>query len=254
MSEIEEKKLLDALAKAKDADIVKAQFIANMSHEIRTPLNSIIGLVTLLQVQEDMDEKKRKDYYKIIRESGEFLLSIIDEMLIFSKLGAKKFHFNPVKFNFLDTIDDIRARFEALAKAKSLDFSFKIDKSIPEELISDPVLLKHILGNLLMNAVKYTKSGYISFSISIDEITKKGYRLLMRIKDTGIGIAKENQEKIFSSFFQVDGSNTREFGGTGLGLAIVREMTELINGKLRTNSNLGKGSEFYFSCDFQAVN
>ena len=223
-----------------EADRLKSEFLANMSHELRTPLNSVIALsgILLARMDGDLTEEQEKQV-KIIKKSGKNLLELINDILDLSKIESGKMEISLEEFYIEDVVNDDRAMVTPLASEKEINISFIKNEEIPV-IRSDRNKIKQILLNLLSNAVKFTPKGG---SITIDATGKDG-RVELRVTDTGIGIAKENLDKIFEEFRQIDGSSTREYGGTGLGLAITRRFVKLLGGEIRVESEIGKGSTF----------
>lgn len=223
-----------------EADRLKSEFLANMSHELRTPLNSVIALsgILLARMDGDLTEEQEKQV-KIIKKSGKNLLELINDILDLSKIESGKMEISLEEFYIDDVVNDNKAIVTPLASEKEINISFIKNEEIPV-IRSDRNKVKQILLNLLSNAVKFTPTGG---SITIDATGRDG-RVELRVTDTGIGIAKENLDKIFDEFRQVDGSSTREYGGTGLGLAITRRLVKLLGGEIRVESEIGKGSTF----------
>ena len=223
-----------------EADRLKSEFLANMSHELRTPLNSVIALsgILLARMDGDLTEEQEKQV-KIIKKSGKNLLELINDILDLSKIESGKMEISLEEFYIEDVVNDDRAMVTPLASEKEINISFIKNEEIPV-IRSDRNKIKQVLLNLLSNAVKFTPKGG---SITISATDRDG-RVELSVTDTGIGIAKENLDKIFDEFRQVDGSSTREYGGTGLGLAITRRLVKLLGGEIRVESEIGKGSTF----------
>jgi signal transduction histidine kinase/ActR/RegA family two-component response regulator len=237
-----------AIAKkiAEDATKSKSLFLSNMSHEIRTPLNGIIGLTELL-LGENHDEKTI-NMLDSIKYSADHLIHIINEILDFSKIEAGKIEFEKVDFNLRRLIDEMLKNMTFTVKSKGLDLKYELDENLPDFVNGDPVKLNQILTNLLGNAVKFTKSGFIKLMVSMKKPDAYGniQGIYFCVADTGIGIPEDKLESIFQSFQQSDSSTTREFGGTGLGLTISKSFVELQGGKMWVNSKVGQGSVFQF--------
>ncbi|MEA2100256.1 MAG: FIST N-terminal domain-containing protein, partial [Campylobacterota bacterium] len=241
--------LQEARVKAEKAEAIQAMFLANMSHEIRTPMNGILGFSELL-LNSNLDETQ-KNYVDIINSSANGLLGIINDILDFSKLQNEKVEIEKIP---VDTIYEFNNLFELLrsiADNKSIKYTKNFDENISKCLLCDPTRIKQVLTNLISNAIKFTPDfGQVEFIVDVIKTTNSTQKILFKIKDSGIGIAKDKQKLIFVAFSQADSSTTREFGGTGLGLSISKGFVDTMGGELKVNSTLGEGSEFSFELEF----
>ncbi|SMF28870.1 response regulator [Desulfovibrio gilichinskyi] len=220
------------------ADRLKSEFLSNMSHELRTPLNSILALSQLMQIKgTGKDEKKEAEYLHVIERNGKHLLSLINDILDLSKIESGRMDLFLNNFSPAELLEDVSTTIRPMAERKSLSFIVKIDYY--QSMFSDRDKIRQILLNLMSNAVKFSDKGTIEVLLTTEE-----EHLVLHVKDTGIGIAIENQEAIFDEFRQVDGSTSRKHEGTGLGLAICRKLANMLEGELKVASELGQGSTF----------
>ncbi|MCD6590865.1 MAG: HAMP domain-containing protein [Candidatus Aenigmarchaeota archaeon] len=243
-----EDELKKTLQELKEMDVKKDQFISIAAHELKTPLTSIHGFSQLLQNKKIADDPaKREKYLKIMDRETKRLAKLVDDILNLSRidLGAVKLAFEKVDVNEL--MDSVRREMEVQIKKKGLKSECIIEKGLPK-IVTDREKLTQILINLISNAVKYTEKGKITV-----KVFKDNEHVHFMVKDTGIGIAKDQQEKIFERFYQIDSSYTRKAGGTGLGLALCREFVTLLGGKIWVKSKKGKGSEFHFVLPVKGV-
>ena len=238
-----------AKQEAQDANKVKSDFLAKMSHELRTPLNGVIGFTR--QLYKTPLNKNQIDYLDTIELSANSLLSIISDILDFSKLEAGAMELEKIHFQLRDTVNEVLTLLAPSAHEKSLELSIYIQDKVPENLIGDPTRFKQVLINLISNAIKFTESGSITVDIECRLFDIKHTSLLVSIKDTGHGISADKQDSLFMAFGQADSSITRRFGGSGLGLIITKHIVEAMKGGISLNSALGKGSCFTFNAMFE---
>jgi signal transduction histidine kinase/DNA-binding NarL/FixJ family response regulator len=227
---------------AEIANRTKSEFLANMSHEIRTPMNAILGFSDLLEGM--TTDERYHSYLQAIRSSGKTLMSLINDILDLSKIEAGKLQLSYEGINLRALINDIQQIFSVKATEKGIQLLATVDESLPEAIAFDEVRLRQILFNVVGNAIKFTEQGYVSIKVSSILSDDQKIQLTLQIKDTGIGIAPENQTRIFDIFTQSEGQSTRKYGGTGLGLTITRRLTEMLGGSIELTSELGKGSTF----------
>jgi signal transduction histidine kinase/CheY-like chemotaxis protein/sensor domain CHASE-containing protein len=243
-----EAELNNAKEIAESANNAKSGFMANMSHEIRNPLNAIIGLSNSL-ARSEMNEQY-KEIIESLRISSHNLLNIVNDILDFSKIEANKVELFKSNFEVEQLIKEVYSSYQASAKFKKLDLSYKIDSDVPASLYGDGIKLRQVLLNLVSNAIKFTLEGRVAISVRSEKTENEKVSLIIEVSDTGIGIKKEDYDRLFQSFTQLDSSTTKEYSGTGLGLVIVKRYTNLMNGTINFSSEFGKGSSFIITIPF----
>ncbi|MFO0495693.1 MAG: response regulator [Flavobacteriia bacterium] len=243
--------LIQAKKDAEHASELKEQFLANMSHEIRTPLNGIVGIVKLLE-RTKLNEKQQS-YLRAISASSDQLMGIINDILDLSKIDSGKMDINAIEFNFKELIKSITSVMELKAVERGVKISYKFSDDVPDILIGDPVILNQILYNLIGNSLKFTFEGEVLLGVDMiaNSTDDQFAEVDIYVKDTGVGMKPEVQEKIFDAFTQAESSTTRKFGGTGLGLTIVKKLIDIQNGTLYLNSVENEGTEFRVRLKFK---
>ncbi len=233
-----------SLYKAETADRAKSEFLANMSHEIRTPMNGVLGMAELL-AKTDLTPRQ-KTFTDVIVKSGNALLTIINDILDFSKINAGQLTLDPAPFRLTEAIEDVATLVSARVAEKNLELIVRVDPRLPAFVVGDAGRLRQIVTNLLGNAVKFTEKGHVLIDVGGETIDGVVH-LKVRVEDTGIGIPAEKLQSVFEKFAQVDGSSTRRHEGTGLGLAIAARLVDLMGGKIGVESEIGRGSVFWFA-------
>ncbi|HEX8613743.1 MAG TPA: response regulator [Telluria sp.] len=240
--------LIEALERAESASSAKSEFLANMSHEIRTPMNAIMGLARLLE--EGTLERRERSYVAKIKMSTRSLMGILSDVLDFSKIEAGQLALEASPFRLCQVLDSMSVLLSANAWGKGVELVYTVAPDVPLSVVGDALRLEQVLLNLIGNAIKFTEQGEVVLSITRRSEDDGVLVLDFSVRDTGIGIAIEQQAHMFDAFSQGDSSTSRKYGGTGLGLAICRRLVGLMNGTLGVRSELGKGAELYFDATF----
>lgn len=240
--------LTKARKEAEQGLVAKSDFLSNMSHEIRTPLNSVIGLSHILL--DNQPREDQKEQLKVLLFSANNLLNIVNDILDYNKIEAGKINFEYIDMDLVQVSQDLLSGLKTLADEKGISLILEKYPAFNHRIISDPTRISQVIGNLIQNAIKFTRKGHVKLIIQQEKIQKQHITLTIKVEDTGIGIAAEKQKLIFDRFTQADTSTSRSFGGTGLGLAICKKILELQGSYLQLKSEPGKGSVFFFTQTF----
>ena len=243
--------LKQAKEQAEEGLKAKNEFLSTMSHEIRTPLNSILGMTHL--ILRDNPRTEQKDQLNVLLFSANNLLAIVNDILDYNKIEAGKVNFESIETDLANVVKNIISGLKTASEEKGIDLKLQIDPALQSSILADPTRIGQVITNLVNNAIKFTRKGFVLLDIKVNSQTDATITITVRVEDTGIGIAQEKQKIIFEQFTQADTSTSRNFGGTGLGLAICKKLIELQGSSLHLTSEHGKGSVFYFTQTFPKI-
>jgi signal transduction histidine kinase/ActR/RegA family two-component response regulator len=243
--------LIEELGAARDkadaASKAKSAFLGVISHELRTPMNGVLGAAQLLSATRL--DPTQKEYVSIVRNSGDNLLALLNDILDLTKIEADRMALESIEIDVAELVERVGGTWTARAKEKGIDYAIEMDASTPSVVVGDPTRLSQIVHNLLSNATKFTEKGAVRLAVAAERLDESRARLCFRVSDTGPGIAENDVERLFQPFTQLDASSTRRFGGTGLGLTICRRLAGLMGGELTVESTVGEGSTFILTIE-----